>query len=130
MTRAIGWSGFSNPAAYCPAAARPGLHPICVETHVDDPATPDEAVLKQVEANLRKYGIIHDGESAVGGVVLPSLRGFFVPTVANCDAIGLQRRAIENIGISNLMLSTQDVAKGVFYMRDIVAASLPKLEAL
>jgi protoporphyrinogen oxidase len=120
----------SNPAAYCPAAARPGLHPICVETHVDDPATPDEAVLKQVEADLRKYGIIHDGESAVGGVVLPSLRGFFVPTVANCDAIGLQRRAIESIGISNLMLSTQDVAKGVFYMRDIVAASLPKLEAL
>lgn len=120
----------SNPAAYCPSAAKLGLHPVCVETHVDDPAIADEAVLKQVEADLRKYGIINDGESPVGGFVLPGLRGFFVPTVANCDAVGLQRRAIEDIGISNLMLSTQDVAKGIFYMRDIVAASLPKLEAL
>jgi protoporphyrinogen oxidase len=120
----------SNPAAYCPAAARPGLHPICVETHVDAPAIADEAVLRQIEADLQKYGIIQGGESAIGGFVLPGLRSFFVPTVANCDAVDLQRRAIEEVGISNLMLSTQDIAKGIFYMRDIVAASLPKLETL
>lgn len=120
----------SNPAAYCPDAASPGHYPVCVEMHVTDAAIGDEAALAQAEQQLRMRELIDAGTAVLGGAVLPGGRSFFVPTLANCAAIAAQRRAIEEKNIANMFLSTQDLSAGIFYMSDILNASLARLDTL
>jgi protoporphyrinogen oxidase len=120
----------SNPAAYCPDAASSGHYPVCVEMHVADPALPDADALAQAEQQLRMRGLLDAACVVIGGAVLPGGRGFFPPTLANCAAIAAQRRAIEEQGLANVFLSTQDLSAGLFFMSDILNASQARLDAL
>jgi hypothetical protein len=52
------------------------------------------------------------------------------PTLANCEALAADRRAIENAGIPNLLLSTADISSGIFYLPEILNASTEKLKSL
>ena len=120
----------SNPAAYCPDAAAGGLHPVCVELHVDSAASDDASVIARAEAEMRAARMIPAGARVAGAAVLPGYRGLPVPTLGNCAAMHAQRRALEGLRPANLALSTQDMSSGMFYLADILAASKRILDAV
>jgi protoporphyrinogen oxidase len=120
----------SNPAAYCPQAAESGIWPLCVEMHVADAAVSDEQAIAQAEAELRLRGMIAPDTRVAGAYALRGGRGFVIPTIANCDALAAQRSDIAGRGIGNLVLSTQDISAGVFYLPEVLNASLGRLEQL
>lgn len=121
---------FTNYAAYCPDAASGGTFPVCVETHIDPARADDGAVVAQVEKEIRECGLIEAATRIVGSAVLPAVRVFPISSIANCDALAKQRRAVEQLGLQNLLLSNQDISAGRFYLADILAASVPLLEEL
>lgn len=117
----------SMPEAYCPDAVKGGAHPICVEMHAPAHDVADEDVLQLAERQLRARGLIADRTRVLGGVVHESNRTHFVPTVANCDAMIAGRKAVEVGMPKSLVLATQDLSTGVFYMPDILSAGINML---
>jgi protoporphyrinogen oxidase len=120
----------SNPAAYCPDAAASGVYPLCIEMHVREAKTADAAVAAQAEGELRMRGLIGRDTTVVGSHVLPGGRGFIVPTLQNAQALSQQRNAIAAAAVDNLFLFTQDISAGIFYLPEILNASLARLDAL
>ena len=98
--------------------------------HVDDPAVPDDVAITAAERALRGCGLIAEKMTVLGGSVLRAGRSFMLPTLANCDALTVERDAVAGAGIANLVLSTQDISSGVFYLPEILNASTEKLKAL
>jgi hypothetical protein len=60
----------------------------------------------------------------LGGKVHESNRAYFVPTIGNCDAMIAGRKAVEARMPYNLVLATQDLSAGVFYLPDILSAGI------
>lgn len=124
------WIRFSSGAAYCPAAAVNGLYPVCVETNIPRADMPSDAVVAQVEQELRAGGLMAADTKVVGTYVHPGVKGFFVPNLANCASLAAQRTAIEANKPANLFATGQDIAAGVFFLPDVLLASLPALDIL
>jgi len=120
----------SNPTAFCPDASRMGYFPVCVEMHVDNANISDAESIAQSEKDLRRYKLIEDHTIIAGGIVLPSINSFFIPTLANCNQISQQHRSIDNARITNIILSTQNINRGIFYLSDILNASQAELDKL
>jgi protoporphyrinogen oxidase len=120
----------SSPHAYCSDAAKDGVYPICAEMHVSDGAISDEAAIVLAETQLRARKLIADDTKVLGGTVLKGIRSFFVPTVANCAAMSAQRQAVDAIKSANLVVATQDLNAGIFYMPDILCAGIAQLDNL
>ena len=118
----------SSPHAYCPDAANSGTYIICAEMHVTDDSITDIQAIQIAESQLRARELISTDTVIKGGEVLPGLRRFFVPTLANCEALELQWKEISDLKINNLVLATQNVNAGVFYMPDILRTSQPYLD--
>ena len=120
----------SSPHAYCADAARDGVYPICAEMHVSDAAISDEAAIALAETQLRTRKLITADTKVLGGTVLKGMRSFFVPTVANCDAMSAQRQVVDAVKSGNLVVATQDLNAGIFYMPDILCAGKAQLDNL
>ena len=124
------WVRLSSGAAYCPDAARDGRYPICVETHIPAADTAPEEVVAQVEREMRAAHLISDATKVVAAYVQPGAQGYFVPSLGNCASLDAQRKAIERHAPVNLCLTGQDVAAGVFFLPDVLSASLSALDRL
>lgn len=120
----------SSPHAYCADAARDGVFPVCVEMHVQDPRTDDASAIALAEAQLRMRGIVPHGAQVLGGTVLASVKGYFAPTVANDAAMRAQRRQIDAVRPGNLVVATQDLSAGIFFMPDILGSAAAHLDTL
>lgn len=120
----------SSPHAYCANAASEGVFPICVEMHVQDPGTDDACAIAMAEAQLRMRGLVPDGARVFGGTVLPGLKAFFLPTVGNADAMRAQRCRIDAMRPENLVVATQDLSAGIFFMPEILGRAAAQLDAL
>jgi hypothetical protein len=120
----------SSPHAYCADAARDGVYPICAEMHVSDAAISDEAAIALAETQLRTRKLITADTKVLGGSVLKGMRSFFVPTVANCAAMSAQRQVVDAVKSGNLVVATQDLNAGIFYMPDILCAGKAQLDNL
>lgn len=120
----------SSPHAYCPDAARDGRYPVCAEIQVPDPGLSDADAAALAERDLRRLGVIGATTQVVGQSVLKGLRAGFVPTLANCDAMDRQRRGVDAARPANLLIATQHLSDGIFYMPDILRAGLAQLENL
>lgn len=114
----------SIPEAYCPDAFKAGAHPICVEMHAPAHDVADEEILKLAEVQLRVRGLIAPATRVLGGKVHSSNRTFFIPTIGNCDAMIASRKAVEARMPDNLVLATQDLSAGIFYLPDILSAGI------
>lgn len=119
----------SNPAAYCPDAGASRVYPVCVEMHSPASAS-DEAAITRADEELRSTGLVGPGVKRVGASVLPGNRGFFVPTLTNCAASSAQRRAVEDLRLLNLSLSSQDVGSGLFYLADMLVSGKRIIDAM
>lgn len=120
----------SIPPAYCSDAARDGVYPLCAEIHVPDAGIDDNATIGLAESQLRMRALIAPDTQVLGGTVISGGRAFFVPTIANCQAMHSQRHAIEMIRPDNLLIATQDLNAGIFYMPDILCAGISQLDTL
>ena len=120
----------SSPHAYCADAARNGVFPICVEMHVPDPRTDDASAIALAEAQLRMRGLIPQGARVLGGTALAGVKGYFAPTVANDNAMRAQRRQIDAARPANLVVATQDLSAGIFFMPDILGSAAAHLDTL
>lgn len=120
----------SAPHAYCSDAVKNGVYPFCAEIQVSDAGMDDSAAIALAESQLRMRGLIAQSTQVLGGVVLGSIRSFFVPTIANCQTMRSQRRTIESIRPANLLIATQDLNEGIFYMPDILCAAISQLNDL
>ena len=120
----------SSPHAYCADAVKDGVYPLCAELHIPDVNMDDEAVIKLAEAQLRLRNIIGPTTRVMGGVVLKNIRAFFVPTLENVQLMNAQRRTVESVQPSNLIIATQDLNAGIFYMPDILCAGKSQLDKL
>lgn len=117
----------SIPEAYCPDAVRQGVHPICVEMHAPAYDVVDEDMLKMAETQLRMTGLIAPATHVLGGVVHGSNRTYFVPTIGNIDAMITSRKAVETRMPDKLVLATQDLSAGIFFLPDILSAGINML---
>lgn len=120
----------SSPHAYCPGAGDAGIYPVCAEIHLQDATMPDEAVAVLAEAHLRKRMVISADTKVVGSAVLATGRSFFVPTVANCEAMKAQKKILEESKPDNVIVVSQDLSAGVFYMPEILRAAISKFRSL
>jgi protoporphyrinogen oxidase len=120
----------SSPHAYCSDAASGGVFPVCVELHLQDAAMPDAAVAALAEEQLRARSLIGAGTRVVGSAVLATGRAFFVPSVANCEAMKAQRQLLEDSRPENLVVVSQDLSAGIFYMPEILRAAISKFQSL
>ncbi len=117
----------STPEAYCPDAVKAGVHPICIEMHAPASDVSDENMLELAEVQLRARGLLAPETHILGGKVHESNRAYFIPTVGNCDAMITWRKAVEERMPRNLVLATQDLSAGVFYLPDILSAGINML---
>ena len=124
------WVRMSVPGAYCPAANDAGVYPVCVETHVADALTDDVETVNKVVTELRTAGILTPATGIVGSHVLKGLRGYFVPSLANLESTRVQRVAVAERLPVNMHISGQDLSAGIFYLPDILRASVPILEMM
>ena len=120
----------SSQSAYCPQVAESGVYPMCIETHIRDASMSDDDVIDQVSNELRGAALISGQTRILGQWVSPFGRSFFVPTLDNCKAISNGLALIDNAGLNNLIVSTQDISSGIFYLRDVLAGSIPSLNSL
>ena len=120
----------SSPHAYCAGAAGNGVFPVCVEMHVPDARIDDAQAVVQAEAQLRARGLLPGGARVLGGTVLAGVKGYFVPTVANGDAMRAQRQQIDAVRPVNLSVATQDLNAGIFFMPDILGSAAAHLDTL
>lgn len=120
----------SSPHAYCADAVRNGVYPLCAEIQVFDAAMDDAAAIALAESQLRMRAIIAPDTKILGSSVLKNLRTFFVPTIANCQMMQTQKDALESARPENLLIATQDLNAGIFYMPDILCAAINKLNTL
>lgn len=120
----------SSPHAYCADAVRNGVYPLCAEIQVPDAAMDDAAVIALAESQLRMRAIIAPDTKVLGSSVLKGLRTFFVPTVANCQMMQIQKEVLESARPENMLIATQDLNAGIFYMPDILCAAIEKLNTL
>ncbi len=121
---------FSSQAAYCPDAAHQGLYPVCVETHIPDNNLSDEAIFAQVANEVVNTGLVSAKSDIKGQWLNPAFKAFMAPTLGNCKALANAISSIENEKVDNLIFSTANVSSGKFYLRDVLAQSLAKLQSI
>jgi protoporphyrinogen oxidase len=117
----------SIPEAYCPDALKGGVHPICVEMHAPEHDVTDEEMMNLAEAQLRARELIAPSTRVLGGKVHEVNRTFFIPTIGNCEAMVASRKGLEARMPENLVLATQDLSAGIFYLSDILRAGVNSL---
>jgi protoporphyrinogen oxidase len=120
----------SSPHAYCPAVANGGVFRLCAELHVPDATTTDGEAEALAERQLRMRGLIGASTRVMGSAVVPSVRVFPVLTVGNAEAIEAQRHTVEAACPVNLVLASQDLSAGIFYMPDILLHAVARMNHL
>lgn len=120
----------SSPHAYCADAGRNGVFPLCAEMHVQDPRMDDASAIALAQAQLRMRGLVPNGARVLGGTVLANAKSYFAPTVANDQAMRTQRRLVDAARPSNLVVATQDLSAGIFFMPDILGSAAAHLDTL
>ncbi len=117
----------SNPAAFCPQVLSRGYHPLCFETHIDSQTMSDDEIIEQVSLEAVQSGLVRSDSNIKGGWVMQGAKHYFVPSVANINAMDEMMRAIDAHKPDGLFVSSQNIADGVFYMREILRHNLPTL---
>ena len=75
-------------------------------------------------------GLIGASTRVMGSAVVPSVRVFPVLTVGNAEAMQAQRHTVEAACPVNLVLASQDLSAGIFYMSDILLHAAARMNHL
>jgi len=120
----------SSPSAYCPQAGINGCYPLCVETHIENPTMSDKNLITQVTHELNQIGVITKETTILGSWVSPHVKSFFVPTKESGKLLSDGLNTINRKKPTNLLLSSQNIGEGVFYLRDVLKTSQSILDNL
>jgi oxygen-dependent protoporphyrinogen oxidase len=118
----------SSPHAFCPSIADAKSFPLCIETHIVDPELADEELFKLIEEEVRTAGLVSDKTIIKGYWVAPKVKGFFVPTLTNCNQVAENINRINELKPNNLILSAQNISDGTFYLRDVLKNAIDTID--
>ena len=129
----------TNYASYCPSAIKnipelsdKKLYPICIEMHYSNDSCNiyDEAILRKAISELIATGAIKSESNIKFSRVVNIPSGFPLLTTNNCTLLSKDRAIIQELNLSNLILSGQIPEKGVFFLNETLLSLYDSLESI